>query len=514
MKLFQQLLVFPAALGLVAPLAANAVEVNMTDVSKYASKPAKKLKAPSSAQFSDIVPGDWAYTALTNLSDSYGCVDNSYTQSLKSGLALTRYEAAALVNACLDNGLVAEGEGLSSEASLLANEFGVEMAILKGRVDGLEYKLKELNAGQFSSTTKLKGRAAFVVGGVDYDSNADAAVDHGDKLSGTYSYRIELNSSFTGEDRLYTRIMTGNMGSSTPWGDKDGGTYLSVANGNSDILEVDKLWYEWTSGNMKYWAGPKIENYYMLATAPSIYKPVQKQFALGGNGATYGSSTSPGFGAAWTQPTDSYTDKRWTVSLNYASKNGADASQGILTDTESKTLGQVSYGTNRWQIIAAFAHHGCDETDTCANWHDYYSTEAGNNITGEGEDAYALRYYWKPAETGAMPAIQLGMDWRTLHEPANTEVSETRSWMAGLMWKNAFDTGNRMGVAFGSRQAATKYETSGEDDAEDNFVWEAYYDYKVSDGITITPAIFGGSEVYDGSDDDIFGALVQTVFKF
>ncbi|KGG12081.1 MULTISPECIES: iron uptake porin [Prochlorococcus] len=515
MKLFQQLLVIPAALGLVAPLAANAAEVNMTDVSKYASKPAKKLKAPSSSQFSDIVPGDWAYTALQNLSDSYGCVDNSYTQNLKSGLALTRYEAAALVNACFENGLMANAEGVSSDASLLAEEFGVEMAILKGRVDGLEYKLNELSAGQFASTTKLKGRAAFVVGGVNYDSNADAAVDHGDKISGTYSYRIELNSSFTGTDRLYTRLMTGNMGTSNPWGDKDGGTYLAVANGNSDIIEVDKLWYEWTHGEVKYWAGPKIENYYMLATAPSIYKPVLKQFALGGNGATYGSSTSPGFGAAWTQPTDSYTDKRWTVSLNHASSSGSDADAGILTDTESKTLGQVSYGNHRWQIIAAVAHHGCDEADNCKNWSDYYSTAAGNDVTGEGEDAYALRYYWKPAETGAIPAFQLGFDWRTLNEPDNNEIKRTASWMAGLMWKDFMNSGNRAGLAFGSRQHATSYEgTTGEDDAEDNFVWEVYYDYKVSDGITVTPALFGGSEVYDGSDDNIIGALVQTTFKF
>ena len=120
MKLFKQLMVLPAVLGLVAPLPSNAGQVNRTDLSKYASKTGKNLKAPSSAQFSDVVPGDPAYIALKNLSDSYGCVDNSYTQSLSSGLALTRYEAAALVNACLDNGLVAEG--VSSDANLVDHE--------------------------------------------------------------------------------------------------------------------------------------------------------------------------------------------------------------------------------------------------------------------------------------------------------------------------------------------------------------------------------------------------------
>ena len=101
MKLFQQLLLAPAALGLLAPIAATAAEVNINDVAGYANKSTKQVRV-NSVQFSDVVPGDWAYTALQNLSESYGCVDNAYTQNLKSGQALTRYEAASLLNACLN----------------------------------------------------------------------------------------------------------------------------------------------------------------------------------------------------------------------------------------------------------------------------------------------------------------------------------------------------------------------------------------------------------------------------
>ena len=38
MKLFQRLLVAPAALGLLAPLAANATEVNLNDISNYSNE--------------------------------------------------------------------------------------------------------------------------------------------------------------------------------------------------------------------------------------------------------------------------------------------------------------------------------------------------------------------------------------------------------------------------------------------------------------------------------------------
>ena len=205
MKLFQKLLVAPAALGLLAPLAANAAEVNINDVASYATPTADV----TTAQFSDVVPGDWAYTALQNLSESYGCVDNAYTQNLKSGQALTRYEAAALVNACLEGGIASAD--VSADAARLSNEFGTEMAILKGRVDGLEYKVQELSAGQFSPTTKLNNKVVFNLGYVtdDTPTAGNNVLDH--HVNMTYVFTSNVNTSFTGKDTLYTRIKTGNL---------------------------------------------------------------------------------------------------------------------------------------------------------------------------------------------------------------------------------------------------------------------------------------------------------------
>ncbi len=48
MKLFQQLLVAPAALGLLAPLAANAAEVNINNVVDYANPSAASVTVLSS----------------------------------------------------------------------------------------------------------------------------------------------------------------------------------------------------------------------------------------------------------------------------------------------------------------------------------------------------------------------------------------------------------------------------------------------------------------------------------
>ena len=82
--------------------------------------------------------------------------------------------------------------------------------------------------------------------------------------------------------------------------DKTYGGYLGSVGKGSGALTVDKIWYEFPVGeNNTVWVGPKIENYYMHGTAPSIYKPVTKQFTLGGNGNAYGASTDTGAGWAY-----------------------------------------------------------------------------------------------------------------------------------------------------------------------------------------------------------------------
>merc|ERR1711991_1204859 len=127
-KLFQQLLVAPAALGLLAT-GANAAELNINGVSDYA---ASADQVTSVTQFSDVYPTDWAYQALSNLVETYGCVAGYPSGVFKGNRAMTRYEAAALLNACLDS-----VTGMTDELKRLVAEFETELAVIAGRVDGL-----------------------------------------------------------------------------------------------------------------------------------------------------------------------------------------------------------------------------------------------------------------------------------------------------------------------------------------------------------------------------------------
>ena len=148
MKLFQQLLVAPAAVGFLAT-GASAADLNINGVSDYADASVDGLEQVTSiTQFSDVYPTDWAYQALSNLVERYGCVAGYPNGTFRGNRAMTRYEAAALLNACLDR--ITE---VTDELRRLIKEFETELAIIRGRVDGLEARVGELEATQFSTTT-------------------------------------------------------------------------------------------------------------------------------------------------------------------------------------------------------------------------------------------------------------------------------------------------------------------------------------------------------------------------
>ena len=201
MKLFQQLLVAPAALGLLAT-GANAAELNINGVSDYA---ASADQVTSVTQFSDVYPTDWAYQALAGLVETYGCVAGYPNGTFRGNRAMTRYEAAALLNACLDR--VTE---VTDELRRLMAEFETELAILKGRVDGLEARVGELEATQFSTTTKLKGVSYWAFGATDFDDS-----DANEALTLNYDLRLALKTSFTGKDMLTTVLRAGNFNDSS-----------------------------------------------------------------------------------------------------------------------------------------------------------------------------------------------------------------------------------------------------------------------------------------------------------
>lgn len=163
----------------------------------------ERSQTTSVSQLSDIKPTDWAYQALQSLIERYGCVAGYPDGSYRGNRALTRYEFAAGLNACLDriNELIA-----SATTNVLAredmnrllrlqDEYAPELATLRGRIDALEALTAELEANQFSTTTKLFGSGSFFF-------SDSWGREQDDNLTYSGSASMSLDTSFTGRDSL------------------------------------------------------------------------------------------------------------------------------------------------------------------------------------------------------------------------------------------------------------------------------------------------------------------------
>lgn len=256
----------------------------------------------SVSQLTDVKPTDWAFQALQSLVERYGCIVGYPDKTYRGNRALTRYEFAAGLNACLDrvNELIgAATSDLVKKEDLAAlqklqEEFATELAALRGRVDTLEARTATLEKQQFSTTTKLSGLVWFNLTGAFADDNvvyeglnapadlrfAGARDAAGNPLRQTtgdpeptlgFLTWLTLNTSFTGKDSLVTQLTAGNSISpanqfasagffnafGTPFTDQTAGT----VNGRSDFV-IHDLFYSFPLNDaIRVTVGPRVNWY-------------------------------------------------------------------------------------------------------------------------------------------------------------------------------------------------------------------------------------------------------------
>ena len=393
------------------------------------------------------------------------------------------------------------------DSKTFINTVSEDIANLNGRVDGLEAKQNNFEAGAFSSTTSMDGKAAFWIGAIDGATKVSSA--NSESVSTGYIYQMNLNTSFTGDDNLYVRLKAGDVGGSpdtaSVWDSKP--HYHIETKDNNDALKLDKAWYTFPVGdNITAFVGPRIENYYMYIT-PSIYQPgALKSMKLGGN-SNFGASTDVGYGFKYE------TDGGFGFATNVVSK-GADGTAGHLGKLdESKWDTQLAYTTDRWHVSATLSNQ--------QGWNGqaYNATSLADGMAdAAGEDAtgYAFRAYWRPEESGtATPEISVGYDIRSVDDAVSSGApKDSDSYFVGLTWKDIFQADDRIGLAFTQPLKVTECNGTCSTADVDPLVWEAYYAFRPNDSIEVRPAVFGGSDIFADTEDDIFGAVLTTVFKF
>ena len=522
MKLFKQLLVAPAALGLLAPVAAGATEVNVAGVADYASSSSGSSleQVTSITQFSDVDPTDWAYQALSNLIERYGCVAGYPNGTYRGNRAMTRFEAAALLNACLDR--VTE---VTDELKRLMKEFEKELAIVKSRVDGLEARVGELEVTQFSTTTKLSGLATLVVGANRFMGSATPLrAESNAEFGGTvfnYDLQLALETSFTGKDLLTTVLRSGNFdgddnvfGSGGPSGLATLDTAFQEGDQPNQLV-IDKLFYSFPIGeSLTITAGPYVGQEDMLAIWPSVYPsdPILEVLTLNGAPGAYNKNLGAGAGISWSDSSG------FSVSANYVAANGAASDTrdgGFATDNAAGTgTVQLGWEGEGWNLAAIYSQ--------IQNGHDliaYATPFTQESLSPRGvTHAFGLGGSWAPEESGWVPSVSVGWGFNSSDTDSSGEVSSSQSWTVGLEWNDMFLAGNNAGMAVGQPVFATDLR-GGDTPADGQFIWEWWYQFQVTDNISVTPALFYlsrpmGELTPDGSTFQQLGGLIKTTFVF
>ncbi len=299
-RLFWHSLVLAPAIAVSIALSATAQSIQtlgqerVTSVNEISPQSASiKGQVTSVSQLSDVRPTDWAFQALQSLVERYGCIAGYPDRTYRGNRALTRYEFAAGLNACLDrvNELIAASTAdLVKKQDLatlqkLQEDFAAELATIRGMVDSLEARTTTLEKQQFSTTTKLNGEVIFsvseafgndraitsdqqrVVNAAPTPAARNAARNNAINGSPTSSasrrvqqnailadrVRLAFDTSFSGKDRLRTQLQARNITSFSGTGATGiTGTNMSRlgydgSNGNS--IELRRLEYRFAIGD-------------------------------------------------------------------------------------------------------------------------------------------------------------------------------------------------------------------------------------------------------------------------
>jgi hypothetical protein len=508
--------------GVMAPFGVSASELIPDAMGRYAAGTTRLEQVSSVSQFSDVQPTDWAYQALSNLIERYGCVAGYANGSMRGERALTRYEAAALLNDCLDR--ITE---VTDELKRLMKEFEQELAVLKGRVDGMETKVGELEATQFSTTTKLSGLATFVLGANSFSGSASHLVQANKAAFGaaTFNYDLQLNfdTSFTGNDLLRTTLRSGNFdGDHNSFGGAgpSGLSQLEVAfqeDAGPNIVGIDRLFYQFPLGDFTFTLGGRVGQEDMLAIWPSVYpaETVLDVLTLGGAPGAYNKNLGAGAGVWWQR-------NGFAISANYVTANGSNGNPnegGIATDGAGGTgTVQIGYTAEQWGLVATYSY-----IQNANDLFVYATNFTLDSFQNPGDtSAFGLSAYWQPAQSGWIPSISAGWGINSTNYSGTVNdqglVSTSQSWSVGLQWEDAFLKGNVLGMAVGQAPFATSLK-GGDTPNDSNYAWEWWYKVQVSDQISITPALFYlnrplGADTPGGKSFQQLGGLIKTSFSF
>jgi hypothetical protein len=485
-------------------------------------------------ELKDVSADAWAFEALRSLVERYGCIVGYPDRTFRGNRALSRWEFAAGLNACLNaiERLIQEGVTVLREdidrLKRLAQEFDAELQALGARIDNLEQRVAFLEDHQFSTTTKLNGDVIMVASGLwgNEQANAPKGTDLQDnQITFNYRYRANFDTSFTGEDRLRVRLQASNIvfargGSNI--------TDFNFAAGGNNQLQINQLQYRFpVTKNLTAWlSGVKIT----LDDLSDPLAPYTGSFTEGA--VSFFGAIAPIYLLSDNSGTGVGLLYEFTKSLNlsafYSAGNGRDPERNAglfngnyvagsqLTYAPSSELG-IALAYSRQYIPGGqsvpdgqFSLLGFMGTGNSDNPFDNNTTAADN---------IALLFAWR-----IIPQISIegwGMYTRAYAQGGlrDGDTADIWNWKFSLAFPDLFREGNVGVITVGQPPYAAHI--SNDNDVANStaptrdtpWLVETFYVYQISDNISVTPAVYVGINP-ENDRDPLWVGAIRGSFKF
>ncbi len=492
------------------------------------------------SQLSDVRPTDWAFTALQSLVERYGCIAGYPDRTYRGKNALSRYEFAAGLNACLDkiNEIISAGlaDKVSKEdlAALqkLQEEFAAELATLRGRVDALDAKVAKLEAQQFSTTTKLSATVIFALadtfGGVGTGTALQNPQKTANSTNANFSYRARLNfdTSFTGKDLLRTRLQAGN----NPQLGSAAGTdmaRLAFRQDTSNTFQIDKFYYRFPIGeSLTAYVGANALDTDDIANTLNPYFESSDKGALSRFGRfdplLFRAPSGAGLGLIYK------INPQFTVAASYLANSGdapnaasATGQGGLFNGAYSANVQLVFAPTSDLKFGLAYARTFEPGSllnlsgSTGSNFGNKPFATAANVGFDTSADRYGAQFSWR-----ASKGFNLGgwIGFANARQQSGVGAGNTANlfnWSVNLAFPDLFAEGNTGGIIFGQPPKVTSNTNALRIDPDTSYLLELQYNFRLSKNVSVTPGVFA---VFNPNHNNLnpttWVATIRTLFTF
>ncbi len=491
----------------------------------------------SITELRDVSPGDWAYDALRELVEDYKCLVGYPDRTFRGNRPTSRYEFAAGLRACLDRiqELIAAGGTVTEEdletLRTLIQQFDAELAVLGTRVDNLDARVAFLEDHQFSTTTKLKGEVIFAIADAFGDTVAVPSPDTPTEdldVNTIFAERARLNfeTSFTGRDKLRTRLQARNI-SSFSSGTGTNMARLSFDGSNDNVVDIGELWYRFPLGeNLTFQVDAT--NGDLNDTLIDVVNPL---FKSSGSGAV---SRFGRFNPIYRTGSGAGLGLRYSLG-DFAEISGAYFADNANDPTERNGLFNGSY-----VAMGQLTLRPSDFLTLAATYANSYYIGGDVNVTGSTGSGFARRPFNNFATSansyGAEANLRFGnisiggwvgyqnailedpsaAAFAALGAPRGTD-RDVWNWAVNLGITDVGSKGSKLGFIFGMPPRTRGSELAGgaRRDFDTSYHIEGLYRFKVNKNIAITPGVIVIlNPEHNDNNDTIFVGTIRTVFSF